>query len=83
MRSSADRAWARLASLAPAGPAAAPGFLEVRATEIAAVLLRDGRIVDRYQSLTNAGAWVPPVIEELTGITNDMVRVAPRRGSRR
>jgi len=48
-----------------------------RATEIAAVLLRDGRIVDRYQSLMNAGAWVPPFIEELTGITNDMVRAAP------
>ena len=31
-----------------------------RATEIAVVLLRDGRVVDRYQSLMNAGAWVPP-----------------------
>jgi len=48
-----------------------------RATEIAAVLLRDGRIVDRYQSLMNAGAWVPPFIERLTGISNDMVRDAP------
>ncbi len=48
-----------------------------RATEIAAVLMRDGRIVDRYQSLMNTGAWVPPFIEELTGITNEMVRAAP------
>ena len=48
-----------------------------RATEIAAVLVRDGRVVDRYQSLMNAGAWVPPFIEELTGITNEMVRAAP------
>ena len=48
-----------------------------RATEIAAVLLRDGRVVDRYQSLMNAGAWVPPFIEQLTGISNAMVRAAP------
>jgi len=48
-----------------------------RATEIAAVLVRDGRIVDRYQSLMNAGAWVPPFIEALTGISNAMVRAAP------
>ena len=34
-----------------------------RATEIAAVLLRDGRVVGRYQSLMNAGAYVPPFIE--------------------
>lgn len=48
-----------------------------RATEIAAVLLRDGRVVDRYQSLMNAGTWVPPFIEQLTGITNEMLRAAP------
>jgi len=48
-----------------------------RATEIAAVLLRDGRVVDRYQSLMNAGTWVPPFIEQLTGISNAMVRAAP------
>ncbi|MGD9786783.1 MAG: PolC-type DNA polymerase III [Sulfuricellaceae bacterium] len=48
-----------------------------RATEIAAVLVRDGVIVDRYQSLMNAGAYIPPFIEELTGISNAMVRRAP------
>ncbi len=48
-----------------------------RATEIAAVLLRDGQVVDRYQSLMNAGAWVPAFIEQLTGISNEMVRRAP------
>jgi DNA polymerase III subunit epsilon len=31
-----------------------------RATEIAAVLIRDGRIVDQYQSLMNAGRRIPP-----------------------
>ncbi|MCL4773122.1 MAG: 3'-5' exonuclease [Burkholderiaceae bacterium] len=48
-----------------------------RATEIAAVLLRNGRVVGRYQSLMNAGARVPPFIEQLTGISNAMVRAAP------
>jgi DNA polymerase-3 subunit epsilon len=48
-----------------------------RATEIAAVLVRDGEIVGRYQSLMNAGAFVPPFIEQLTGITNDMIESAP------
>lgn len=48
-----------------------------RATEIAAVLVRDGAIVDRYQSLMNTGAYIPPFIEELTGISNAMVRQAP------
>ncbi len=48
-----------------------------RATEIAVVLLCDGEVVGRYQSLMNAGAYVPPFIEQLTGITNAMVRAAP------
>jgi DNA polymerase-3 subunit epsilon len=48
-----------------------------RAAEIAAVLVRDGRIVGRYESLMNAGAWVPPFIERLTGISNAMLADAP------
>lgn len=48
-----------------------------RATEIAAVLLQDGKIIGRYQSLMNAGMRVPRFIEELTGITNAMIRKAP------
>lgn len=44
-----------------------------RATEIAAVLVQDGRIVDQFQSLMNSGAWVPPFIEQLTGISNAML----------
>ena len=51
-----------------------------RATEIAAVLVQDGQIVGRFQSLMNSGAWVPPFIEQLTGITNAMLeRAAPAR----
>ena len=48
-----------------------------RATEIAAVLVQGGQIVGRFQSLMNSGAWVPPFIEQLTGITNRMLQTAP------
>lgn len=48
-----------------------------RATEIAAVLLRDGEVVDHYQSLMNAGLAIPPYIAQLTGISTAMVRQAP------
>jgi DNA polymerase III subunit epsilon len=48
-----------------------------RATEIAAVLVQNGQIVGRFQSLMNSGAWVPPFIEQLTGISNAMLRAAP------
>ena len=48
-----------------------------RATEIAVVLLRDGRVVDRYASLMRSGSWVPPFIEQLTGISNRMLASAP------
>ena len=48
-----------------------------RATEVAAVLVQGGEIVGRFQSLMNSGAWVPPFITQLTGITNEMLRAAP------
>lgn len=48
-----------------------------RATEVAVVLLENGRIVDRYQSLMNAGVAIPAYIESLTGISNAMIRKAP------
>lgn len=48
-----------------------------RATEIAAVLLENSKVVDRYQSLMNAGVRIPSFIEELTGISNAMIRTAP------
>ncbi|TXC67198.1 3'-5' exonuclease [Piscinibacter aquaticus] len=48
-----------------------------RATEVAAVLVEDGRIVGRFQSLMNSGAWIPPFIEQLTGISNAMLAEAP------
>jgi DNA polymerase III subunit epsilon len=48
-----------------------------RATEIAAVLVRGGEIVGSYQSLMNSGAWVPPFIQQLTGISNEMLARSP------
>lgn len=50
---------------------------QARATEIGVVIVEDGQIVARYQSLMNSGAWVPPFIEQLTGISNAMLRTAP------
>lgn len=50
-----------------------------RATEIAIVLVEEasGKVVDRFQSLMNAGRYVPSFIESLTGISNAMVAAAP------
>ncbi|MBP9712495.1 MAG: 3'-5' exonuclease [Sterolibacterium sp.] len=49
-----------------------------RPTEIAIVLIAEGQIVDRYQSLMNPGLSIPREIQALTGITNEMVRQAPK-----
>ena len=48
-----------------------------RATEIAIVLMEDGQVVNRFQSLMNAGVRIPAFIEAYTGISNDMVAAAP------
>ena len=48
-----------------------------RATEIAAVIVDGGRVVDRYQSLMNCGVRVPAFITALTGISDAMLRDAP------
>jgi DNA polymerase-3 subunit epsilon len=48
-----------------------------RATEVAIVLLENGCVVDRFQSLMNAGVRIPAFITQLTGITNAMVAGAP------
>lgn len=51
--------------------------LGARPTEIAIVIIDDGKIVDRFQSLMNPGVSIPNDIQVLTGITNEMVRKAP------
>lgn len=51
-----------------------------RATEVAVVVIAGGEIIDRYQSLMNAGVRIPPFIEALTGISTAMIRKAPPAG---
>jgi DNA polymerase-3 subunit epsilon len=48
-----------------------------RATEVAIVMMEGERVVDRFQSLMNAGVRIPAFITQLTGITNAMVAAAP------
>lgn len=48
-----------------------------RITEFAAVRMRDGQIVDRFQSLINPCRGIPPAITRLTGISQQMVEDAP------
>ena len=48
-----------------------------RATEVAIVLVENGSVVDRFQSLMNAGVHIPAFITSLTGISNTMVATAP------
>lgn len=48
-----------------------------RITDIAIVEVQGGAIVDEYQSLVNPGRRIPPGVSALTGITNEMVAVAP------
>lgn len=52
-----------------------------RATEVAIVLVEDGQVVDRFQSLMNAGQRIPAFIEALTGISNAMLANAPSAAS--
>jgi len=52
-----------------------------RPTEVAAVMVRNGKIHDHYQSLMKTGAPIPAFIESLTGISNAMVRAAPPVGT--
>ncbi len=48
-----------------------------RATEVAIVLLEGTQVVDRFASLMQTGAWIPTIIEELTGNSNAKVAAAP------
>jgi DNA polymerase III subunit epsilon len=49
-----------------------------RITEIAAVRVENGLEVARWSSLVNPGASIPYFIQQLTGITDEMVDSAPR-----
>jgi len=48
-----------------------------RITEICMLKLRNGVLVDSYESLVNPGQYIPPFITRLTGISNSLVQNAP------
>ncbi len=47
-------------------------------TEIGAVVLRDGEIAERFQTFVNPGRRLTPEIIGLTGITDEMLKDAPK-----
>jgi DNA polymerase-3 subunit epsilon len=49
-----------------------------RITEIAIIIFDGKQVLDRFSSLINPERSIPPQISMLTGITNDMVRNAPK-----
>lgn len=49
-----------------------------RITEIGAFRVSNGKIVDEFQTLVNPETAIPSFITQLTGISNQMVRTAPK-----
>lgn len=47
-------------------------------TEIAAARVNCGRIIDKFHTMVDPGTSIPSYITSLTGITDEMVRGAPR-----
>ena len=52
-------------------------FFGDRITEIAAVVVRNGEIIDVYETLVNPQRPIPPFVSRLTNITWSMVKDAP------
>ncbi|WP_226534974.1 ATP-dependent DNA helicase DinG [Fictibacillus halophilus] len=48
-----------------------------RIIQIGAVVVEAGQITDRYSTFIQPGVPIPPFIEQLTGINDDMVKDAP------
>ena len=49
-----------------------------RITEIGAYRVRDGKVTEEFQTLVNPESPIPPFITGLTGISDDMVKDAPK-----
>ncbi len=49
-----------------------------RITEIGMVKVIDGEVVDEYSTLINPEQFIPKFITEMTGISNEMVAMAPK-----
>lgn len=49
-----------------------------RVTEVGLIEVHEGRFVREWSSLVNPGISIPPAIQALTGISNAMVKDAPR-----
>jgi len=49
-----------------------------RVTEIGAYRVNNGKITEEFQTLVNPETPIPPFISQLTGISNQMVRAAPK-----
>src|SRR5438309_1839181 len=48
-----------------------------RVIEVAGIRLRNGEVIDSFQSLVNPNRRLPPFIVQFTGITQEMVSAAP------
>jgi len=53
------------------------GSSNIGITEVGAVRFQRGVEIDRFERLVNPHARIPPYVEKLTGITNEMVKDAP------
>lgn len=47
-------------------------------TEIFALRYHQGKVVDTFYTMVNPGVSIPPIVRRMTGITNRMVKDAPR-----